>query len=142
MRKTTYAKRWNPWLFFIKRWLFLEHNMFLNIRRHLLKTYTLLMKLFYHFLVLVAASLILVACANMFSSTPEKKIDKPAQRSGIYLGKDSLYNSEINTRLTFSDSYYYDVLNRYTIGNHQAWHQINNNLFIAANYLGLNPIEK
>ncbi|QEM03292.1 hypothetical protein DIU31_007060 [Mucilaginibacter rubeus] len=100
------------------------------------------MKLFYHFLVLVAASLILVACANMFSSTPEKKIDKPAQRSGIYFGKDSLYNSETNTRLTFSDSYYHDVLNRYTSGNHQAWHKINNNLFIAANYLGLNPIEK
>ncbi|WPV01312.1 hypothetical protein SNE26_05965 [Mucilaginibacter sp. cycad4] len=100
------------------------------------------MKLFYHFLVLVAASLVLVACANMFASTPEKRPDKPAQRSGIYLGKDSLYNSGINTLLIFSDPHYYDVLNRYASGSHQAWHKINNNLFVAANYLGLNPIEK
>jgi hypothetical protein len=103
------------------------------------------MKLFYHFLVLVAASLVLIACANMFASTPEKKLDKPAQRSGINLDKDSLYNSEINTRLIFSDMHHYDALNRYTTDSPQPTHKIHqpfNKLLVAANYLGLNQIEK
>lgn len=99
------------------------------------------MKLFYHFLVLVAASLILIACANMFASTPEKKL-KPAQRSDINLNEDSLYNSEINTRLIFSDSHYHDVLNRYNNSNRGAKNQPFNSLLIASNYVGLNQIEE
>lgn len=102
------------------------------------------MKLFYHFLVLVAASLILVACANMFASTPEKKLDIPPQRSGIYLDKDSLLNSGINTRLVIPDYQYDDVLSRYSNGRHQTGYKIRsfNNLLIAANYFGLNQIEE
>jgi len=99
------------------------------------------MKLFYHFLVLVAASLILIACANMFASTPEREL-KPGQRSDINLNEDSLYNSEINTRLIFSDSHYNDVLNRYNNSNHRAKNQPFNKLLIAANYVGLNQIEE
>ncbi|HEX8019036.1 hypothetical protein [Mucilaginibacter sp.] len=99
------------------------------------------MKLFYHFLVLVATSLILIACANMFASTPEKKL-KPAQRSDININEDSLYNSEINTRLIFSDSHYNDVLNRYNNSNHRAKNLPFNKLLIAANYVGLNQIEE
>ncbi|MFC0518375.1 hypothetical protein ACFFGT_29445 [Mucilaginibacter angelicae] len=102
------------------------------------------MKLFYHFLVLVAASLILIACANMFASTPEKKLDKPAERSGINLDKDSLFNSGVNTRLIFPDFHYYNVLSKYTNGGNQAGHKIHpvNNLLAAANYFSLNQIEK
>jgi hypothetical protein len=103
------------------------------------------MKLFYHFLVLVAASLILIACANMFASTPKEKFDIPAQRSDINLSKDSLYNSEINTRLIFSDSHHNDLLSRYTNRSRQAVHKINkpfNNLLMAANHLGIAQIEK
>lgn len=102
------------------------------------------MKLFYHFLVLVAASLILIACANMFASTPEKKLDKPAQRSGINFDKDSLLNPGINTRLIISDHHYNDVLNKYINGRRQTGYKIHsfNNLLIAANYFGLNQIEE
>jgi len=102
------------------------------------------MKLFYHFLVLVAASLILVACANMFASTPEKKLDMPPQRSGIYLDKDSLLNSGINTRLVIPDHHYDDVLSKYINGSHQTGYKIPsfNNLLIAANHVGLNQIER
>lgn len=102
------------------------------------------MKLFYHFLVLVAASLILIACANMFASTPEKQIDMPPQRSGNYLDKDSLLNSGINTRLVIPDHHYDDVLNKYTNGRHQTGYKVHsfNNLLIAANDFSLNQIEK
>jgi len=102
------------------------------------------MKLFYHFLVLVAASLILIACANMFASTPEKKLDRPSQRSGVNFDKDSLLNSGINTRLEFPDHHNNDVLSKYINGSHQTGYKIHsfNNLLIAANYFGLNQIEK
>jgi hypothetical protein len=103
------------------------------------------MKLFYHFLVLVAASLILVACANMFASNPEKRLDKPVERSGINLGKDSLFSSGINTRFIFSGSHYYNVLRKYTSGSHQLMHKNNqsfNTLLTAANYSGQSENQK
>lgn len=94
------------------------------------------MKLFYHFLVLVAASLILIACANMFASTPEKRLNRPAERSGINLDKDSLFNSGTNTRAAFPDFHYYNILSKYANGSNEAGYKMRpvNNLFAAANY--------
>ncbi|UOE51969.1 hypothetical protein MTO98_12850 [Mucilaginibacter sp. SMC90] len=103
------------------------------------------MKLFYHFLVLVAASLVLIACANLFASTPEEKLNNPAQRSGINLDNDSLYNSEINTRLIFSDMHHYDALSRHTTSNLQPEKKLYKpfkKLLVAADYAGLNQNEK
>jgi len=102
------------------------------------------MKLFYHFLVLVAASLILIACANMFASTPEKKLNRPAERSGINLDKDSLLNSGTNTRAVFPDFHYYNILSNYADGSNKAGYKMRpvNNLFAATNYLSLSRIQR
>lgn len=71
------------------------------------------MKLFYHFLVLVAASLVMFACGRMFASSPEKKANKEPQRTGNNLTDDSLNDPTINSQLIFSDLNHDDFLSGY-----------------------------
>ena len=101
------------------------------------------MKLFYHFLVLVAASLIMVACATMFASTPEKTTGKQTQRTGSNLHDDTLFDPAVNSQLIFSDLHHYDFLSGYEIENSgEKKDKGFNNLRTAATYLGLNNKEK
>ncbi|WP_162996350.1 hypothetical protein [Mucilaginibacter celer] len=101
------------------------------------------MKLFYHFLVLVAASLIMVACANMFASTPEKKTGKQTQRSGNNLHDDHQLDPAVNTQLIFSDLHHYDFLSGYeTPGLDEKKDKGFNNLRTAATLVGLGYQEK
>jgi hypothetical protein len=101
------------------------------------------MKLFYHFLVLVAASLIMVACATMFASSPQKTTGKQAQRTGNNLQDDSLVDPTANSQLIFSDLHHYDFLSGYeTITTERKKDESFNNLRAAANYLGLGSKEK
>ncbi|MEO3403472.1 hypothetical protein AAFN85_06195 [Mucilaginibacter sp. CAU 1740] len=96
------------------------------------------MKLFYHFLVLVAASLIMVACATMFASSPQKTTGKQAQRTGNNLQDDSLVDPTANSQLIFSDLHHDDFLSGYETPNPEPERNKGfDNLRAAANYLGL-----
>ena len=101
------------------------------------------MKLFYHFLVLVAASLIMVACATMFASSPEKTTGKQTQRSGKNLNDDTLFDPTANTQFIFSDLNHSDFLSGYETQNSGEKKDSKfNNLRTAANYFGLADKEK
>ncbi|PWK78761.1 hypothetical protein LX99_01213 [Mucilaginibacter oryzae] len=95
------------------------------------------MKLFYHFLVLVAASLVMVACASMFASTPEEISGQSTQTGGNNLNNRTVIPAVSNTQLIFSDLDHYDFSNRYdreSRNTESGKNKLHENLRTAADY--------